>query len=171
MAFSAESLLQLVMLTTWQCLCDTPFSLKSTLFTPFFPDEEALQSTMSILTFAPGLFEVLQAVKPPTIAFFKSLPTLTSPCWAVYLLVLEKLDCRPRIYIGSGTNTESGVKARFTNYDNTRFLPEYVEKSLEESYEIVHKGLLVWTPIPRPGLVPLSRLLFHALKATFAYIF
>jgi hypothetical protein len=61
------------------------------------------------LAFAPGLFEVLQISAPPTIAWFKSLPSGDNKRWAIYLLVLEKPFCRPQIYIGSGTDSKPGA--------------------------------------------------------------
>lgn len=41
--------------------------------------------------------------------YFKSLPTYCKKLWAVYVIVLEKRRCRPKIYIGSGTEKASGV--------------------------------------------------------------
>lgn len=83
--------------------------------------EQLLSSTS--LASAPGLFEVLQASTPPTVSYFKSLPTDCKKLWAVYLLVLEKLSCRPKIYIGSGTDAKSGilqvVQHRCTNAPDT----------------------------------------------------
>ena len=53
-----------------------------------------------------------QSPTAPTIAYFKGLPLHLDKLWAVYLLVLEKAGQRPRIYIGSGTASETGVKTR-----------------------------------------------------------
>lgn len=50
-------------------------------------------------------------------------------------------------------------------------LPYYIEKALDEGYTIVHKGLLCWIPIPTAALLPVTRLLFVALEAAFAYMF
>jgi len=68
------------------------------------------------LTFAPGLFDLLISQTAPTIAELKKLPTNVLPTrlskiWGVYLLVLEKPDCRPRVYIGSSTN-QAGIIQR-----------------------------------------------------------
>jgi hypothetical protein len=61
----------------------------------------AVQQLLSdpLLVFAPGLLDVFQASTPPSLSYFKSQPTYVSKCWAVYLIILEKLDSRPKIYI------------------------------------------------------------------------
>jgi len=61
-------------------------------------------------------------------------------------LVLEKPGCKPKVYIGSGTSWSLGVVGRFKQYDDGFLLPVYVEKALDEGYEIVSKGLLCWIP-------------------------
>jgi hypothetical protein len=162
-----------VLSITWTCLSDTPFNQKNTLFARFFTSQavfEEVASTAS-LVFSPGLFEVLQGATPPTIQFFKSLPTDTSSRWGVYVIVLEKPSCRSRIYIGSGTNSIGGVRSRLKQYDDGLLLPRYIEYALDEGYTIVHKGLLCWIPKPTAATQPVNRLLFVALEATFAYIF
>jgi hypothetical protein len=165
---------QLVLSTTWTCLCDTPSWQKNSLFARFFTsqaDLEEVASTASI-AFAPGLFEVLQAATPPTVEFFKTLPTDTTALrWGIYVIVFEKTGCRPIIYIGSGTNTYGGVRSRLKQYDDGFLLPRYVAKALDDGFDIVHKGLLCWIPKPTASNVPVQRLLFFALEATFTYMF
>jgi hypothetical protein len=102
MPFLAETLLQLVMLITWTVLNDTPATQKQAHYTKFLPSQDVLEAMVSkvSLVFAPGLFEVLKDAMPPTVEYFKTLPTVleeTPKRWAVYLLVLEKTNCRPRI--------------------------------------------------------------------------
>ncbi|KAI9878454.1 MAG: Aconitate hydratase mitochondrial [Pleopsidium flavum] len=122
---------------------------------------EQLLSSAS-LTFAPGLFETLQASTPPTVSYFKGLPTDYKKRWAVYLLVLENRGSRSMIYIGSDTDAKSGVSARLGQYD---------KDALEDGYTIVHKGLLSSTSIPSAAMVPILRVLFTALEATFTFVF
>jgi len=117
-----------------------------------------------------GLFKVVQSSTPPTIAFFKSLPTNYTNLWAVYL-VLEKRNCRPKIYIGSGTSTTNGVTYRLGQYEKDQLLPKYVEIALKEEYTIVHKGLLCFAPISSAAKVPITRLFFVALEAVFTLVF
>jgi len=46
-----------------------------------------------------------------------------------------------------------------------------VAAALEEGYEISHKALVCWAPIPPPAKIPIFRLLFLALEASFTYAF
>ncbi|KFY63062.1 hypothetical protein V496_04224 [Pseudogymnoascus sp. VKM F-4515 (FW-2607)] len=109
--------------------------------------------------FAPSLIQMLQSPTAPTISEFKKLPLYLDKLWGVYLLVLEKDDCPPRIYIGSGTSAEVGIKRRMTHYDhrsrspdgNISAIPYFVDTCLRDGYTITHKGLLVWTPLPPPS--------------------
>lgn len=137
MAFQAETLLQLVLLITWTVLNRTPANQKKPHFTKYIPSQAALDTLASqvSLIFAPGLLDAVQASTPPTIRYFKTLPTIikgdgTPKRWAVYLLVLEKAGCR--IYISSGTNSAEGVRGRFYCYCAGNMLPRYVEKSVQE---------------------------------------
>ena len=168
------TILQFVLTMTWKCLNDTPNSQKNVYFIKFMPSEAALEEIVSLtsITFASGLLDVLQAASPPTLDYFKTLSTETLACWGVYILIMEKCHCRPRIYIGSGTNSRDGLKARFRDYktDGGRELPRYVEKSFEEGYKIVHKAPLCCIPKPSASLEPKLRLLSLALEATFAYM-
>jgi hypothetical protein len=174
MAFTADTLLQLVVLVTWNTLVSTPISEKNGLFARFYTSQDVLEAIASAasITFCPGLFEVLQRVTPPTIEWFKKLPTSNMLLvWAVYALSLEKKGCRPRVYIGVGTEVNLGVIHRHRQYDDGLYLPSGVASSLEKGYKITRKGLLCWMPIPRPSLVPLYRLLCYALEASFAFMF
>lgn len=173
MAVEATTILQLILSLAWTCLFTTPTNQKNPLLTQVFTSQlilEQIASTTS-LVFAPGLFEAIQAAAPPTIEYFKTLPTDTTKRWAVYLLVLEKATCRPKIYVGSGTESQYGVSVRLSQYDRKNSLPRYVQQAIDDGYIIVHKGLLCWTAIPPPSLVPKIRLLFFLLEATFAYAF
>lgn len=173
MALTATTILQFVTLVTWNCLNDTPFNQKNTLFARFFTSLSVLEviALTASLDFAPGLLEVLGAAAPPTIEFFKSLPTDTLSRWGVYVIVLEKPLCRPRLYIGSATNTIGSIRVRWQQYDDGFLLPHWVEDALDDGYTIVHKGLLCWIPKPTAALVPISRLLLVAVEAAFAYMF
>lgn len=140
----ASTILQFVLTMTWTCLKDTPSIQKNVLFAQFIPSLAVLEEIASTtsLTFAPGLFDILQAAIPPTIEYFKSLPLDTLRCWAVYVLILEKPDCPLKLYIGSGTEGSVGLYKRFQHYDTLIHLLEYVEKAIKEGYEIVHKAPL-----------------------------
>jgi hypothetical protein len=170
MDYDDAMLMQWMLLAIWTCLSKTPLVYKNPLFMRFMAslDDVRLVASNIPVNFAPGLWDVINSATPPAVAYFKSLPTLRSPCWAVYMLVLEQVGHRPRVYVGVATNASNGVAVRFKHYDEGEHLPRRVESSLAQGFEIVHKGLLCWTPIPSPGLVPITRLFFYAMEATFA---
>jgi hypothetical protein len=96
-AIMASTILQFVFMMTWTCLKDTPSLQKNVFFAQFIPSLAVLEEIASTtsLTFAPGLFAVLQATAPPTIKYFNSLPIDTLQCWAIYFVILEKPGCPP----------------------------------------------------------------------------
>ncbi len=168
-----------ILLMAWNILFLTPNALKSLQFMAVFPSERVFSEAMHRvpLSFASGLMQVFTSATAPTIAYFKTLPLHLEKQWAVYLLVLEKDMQRPRVYIGSGTKAEGGVKSRMQAYDlrvltgkNNDSIPYYIHKSLEEGITITHKGLLVWTPIPRPAFQYLIRTLFLVLECAFTLL-
>lgn len=85
--------------------------------------------------------------------------------------MLEKDGERTRIYIGSGTNSDTGLRYRWTQYDNKVVLPSGLVKAFADGFEITHKGLLCWIPMPKPAKVLMFRLLFLALECFFTYVF
>lgn len=137
-----------------------------------FPSQNNMELLLASasLVIAPRLFEALNSSTPPTITFFKSLPTDRNQIWAVYLLVLEKEGCRPKIYVGSGTN-KSGVSARFSKYKRHKRLPVYVKAAMAHGYIVVQHGLLCWTPLPSAADAPVLLMVFIALKAAFTFVF
>ncbi|KAH0367935.1 hypothetical protein KCU65_g4357, partial [Aureobasidium melanogenum] len=164
----------LVLSLTFECLNDTPKSMKNALYTTQVKKYTDLQQAASDveLMFPSDLGEMMKASTPPTLPWFKSLPNFSCPGFIVYLLVLTKPGHRYKIYIGSGTDSRFGGSSRLDHYDYSDALPQLVKKALDDGYVIAHKGLLAWTTtLPRPGLVPKTRLLFLALEATFAYNF
>jgi hypothetical protein len=156
----------------WSCLTLTPTKLKNPAFAMALSTLDVLEQLLSdsLLIFAPVLLDVVQASTPPSMSYFKNLPTDVRKCWAVYLLVLEKPGCRPKIYVGSGTNRVGGAAKRFQDYDNQTTLPIYIRRALKDSYTIVHKGLLCWSPLPAPSKRFPVRALFLAIEATFSIV-
>jgi hypothetical protein len=114
--------------------------------------------------------DVLRAATPPSVAYFKTLPTYVTKCLAVYLLVLEKPSSRPKIYIGSGTHVTRGVRARLHQYDAKTWLSQYVKQALDDGYMIMHKGLLCWCPIPAAAKIFPVRALLMVIEAAFATV-
>lgn len=169
---AGTTLIQLVLLLTWTCLITTPEKLKHPIFSKVLSDQDALTNLLSSIpmVFAPGLLEVLQASTPPTVSYFKGLPSEIMKLWAIYLLFLEKPGSRPRIYIGLATHTK-GAYRRFNDYDRGEKLSLNIQRALKDGYTIVHKGCLCWTPIPATGQIPEIRTLFIALEATLTFVF
>lgn len=147
------------------------------------------------IKFAPGLLDMLKSSRPPTIHNLKKLPQLPQDCkiWAVYLLVLEwkpkkkpkegsgaeteaeddgqseGMERKFKIYIGSGTETISGLKTRFGQYDKGTTIPKEIWEALKkQGYEITYRGILCWTPLPQDGdqLNFRTRVLLTALEAS-----
>lgn len=173
-----------VLSLAWACLSQTNRALKNLHLDAAFPAKSAMENVMhsSPHEFAPGLMQVFQSSTAPTISDFKNLPLpLDNPkekLWAVYLLVLEKDGHCPRIYIGSGTDSECGVRRRMTSYDTrsrtgrwSSVVPYYVETSLQEGYAIVHKSLLAWTPLPRASARYKLRCFILVLESVFTLCF
>lgn len=115
--------------------------------------------------------DVLESTNPPTVNYFKSLPTQSNNVWAVYLIALEKSGFPPKIYIGSGTDKDIGVRARLMQYERLKMLPRFAHNALLDGYAIVHTGLPCWTPIPTALQRHSFRVLLLALEATFTWGF
>jgi len=157
----------------WTVLYLTAPALKNPKHAVVFPTLRKVKQLLmsSGIQFAPGLLDVVQSKTPPTIAFFKSLPCHIYKLWAVYVLVLEKAGCRPRVYIGSGTDTKSGVSKRITEHKKGEKRPVYVQAAIDEGYKITHIGLICWAPYPSLATrVPL-RAIFLVLETVFALLF
>lgn len=173
MAFTATTILELLVFITWACLSIRGY--RNGIFRQLVPSQAILSEMCSAasLTFAPGLFDAVQAASPPAVSFFLSLPSDSSRRWAVYALVLEKPDALSLIYIGSGTDARDGLRSRWRHYEKPDFdmLPEHVLAALKDGYSIVHKGTLVWSPLPSAANVPIFRVLFIAMEAAFTFLF
>jgi hypothetical protein len=168
-----KDLLQLIMLLPWTCLNHTHKTMRSGVFDKLFSTRAILAEllTAASMAFAPGLLDTIHASTPPSLSFFKSLPTECSKKWAVYLLVMEKKKCTPRLYTGSGTHAVRGAYHRLLQYDTGHSLPKYVRAALDEGFKITHKGILCSAPIPSAAEVPRLRALFILLEAMFTFVF
>jgi hypothetical protein len=171
-----SDLLVLVISLVWACL-QVPGS-QNDLFQLFSNmDIVADLACAASLTFCPGLIEVLDAAAPPTVAWFKQLPSDCRGKWGVYVLVMEKMKCKARLYCGSATDSDGGIVTRWALYDRhnlklgekTHGLPSGVLKAFQDGFKITHKGLLVTAPMASPANAPMYRLLFYALEATFSF--
>jgi hypothetical protein len=158
---------------TSRCLRDTPVNQKIGLYDKVLKDHQVICDLASAigLKFA-DVQDVLQSPVNPTSADLEALPDGPTTGWIGYLLTLYKRGCRKRHYGGSGTDAQDAGASRFNAYDNLTRLPKYVGEAIEDGFVITHKGVFCWTEsIPPPALQPQARLLFHALEATFSYLF
>lgn len=172
MSHETSDILEYMVWLVWSCLSLTPAALKNPIYAIVIATQDILQQLLSdsLLEFAPDLLDVLQASTPPSVSYFKRLPTDFDKHWGVYLLVLEKRGCRPRIYIGSGTHTARGLPARMYGYTSGTLIPRFVQQALDDGYRIVHKGLLCWCPIPTAGNGFKVRCLILAIETTFSFL-
>lgn len=175
-----DQLRSLILSLAWQCLHRTNPALKSAGWQIVFPNEEEIQKAAGLceLEFAPGLFDVFQSPTPPTLSFFQSLPLPALRLWAVYVVILFKLGQWPRIYIGSATDSLGSILRRMGEYDRrvrtgkaSTTIPHHVERSLQEGYTILHKGLLAWTSVPPASRRYLVRCLFLLMETLFTLCF
>jgi hypothetical protein len=173
MASTTSNILERLLPMIWACLSIPAW--KNPIINQFLTSEVIISElcTAASLTFCAGLYETIQANSPPSIEFFKRIPTENSQRWGIYAVVLEKPGAVPLIYIGSGTNATDGVKTRLNQYNRLDVLtmPRFVDAALKDGFQIVHKGLLMWCPIPSATDRPRYRLLFIAIEATFCFLF
>lgn len=166
------TILDLLVLKTWACI-NAPVKHINPLFHQILSSQAILSEIISAagLTFCPGLLEVIQCITAPSLGWFEALPTAPKKVWGIYVLILKKQHFVPLLYIGSGTAATRAVKARFGEYDRRYNLPQYLEKALNEGYDIVHKGLLLHCPLPVAANVPMLRIAFVAMEAAFSFMF
>lgn len=94
------------------------------------------------LIFCPGLLEVIQSTTPSSLSFFERLPTAPVNVLGIYVLVLMKKGCRPKLYIGSGTAAYRSVRVRLVEYVHrvSVFLPWNGAEALDTGYRIIEGG-------------------------------
>lgn len=165
------TIIQLVALCTWNCFklygkrrCNAQFVTKIT----SLQSVELLLSSVP-LSFATGLFECLQGLRSPTISFFKTLSTLYRGLWGIYLVLLEKENERPKIYIGSGCGLPQGVVSRLRKHRLGNDEPRFCALAKQKGFRITYMGLLCSSPIPSADKVPQTRLIYLALEAMLSF--
>ncbi|KAF2429891.1 hypothetical protein EJ08DRAFT_263104 [Tothia fuscella] len=170
------NVLEYITFLLWGLLSLTSPAVKYVAFATIFPTEETFTQLINsvALTFAPGLLECMTSLQPPTMAWFKQLPTLSSNAvrvWGVYALVLEKPGERSRLYVGSGTDSVHGLWRRLSSYDSGQALPSLIEPALNDGWIIVHKRVLCQTALPSLSNYFLSRALILAIESLFSVVF
>lgn len=155
--------------------CDVPQWYRNPDFGVLFKDRQIFDRITDLvpITLAPGLHDVLNSNEPPSVDFFMTTPRpAEGQLWGIYALLMYKPGCAFKLYIGSGTNAESGVLTRISSYRaDSSTLPRFVKQAFSNGYELYHIGLLCWTPLPSPGLIPKARGLILALEALMTFIF
>jgi len=171
MPFPATSIVELLVFLVWNCLIQPAH--KHGLFTQVLSSQEVLLDLLNAtqLSFAPGFYDAIQGTRPPPLSFFLGLPSHSVKIWAVYALVLQKKNAVDLTYIGSGTEAERGVAARWGQYDKLENLPTNVQAAVDQGWAIVHKGLLLWMPLPSATNVSSFRILFVAIEAALSFLF
>jgi hypothetical protein len=168
-----DDTVEFVLWLVWTFLTLTPAGLKNPVCSMILTSQDVVAKLMasSLLVFAPGLLDVLQAETPPPLAWFKSLPTEAKKRWGVYVIVFEKKNCRPKIYIGSGTSTVGGVSKRLQNYVSMTPVSRLVKRTVDDGYTVKHRGLLCWAPLPEATERFALRVLFLVLETAFSIAF
>jgi hypothetical protein len=125
------------------------------------------------LTYAAGLLHALSQDKPPPASFFSALPKPKGKFWAVYAGLLTRPDHRPKIVIGSGTNSSWGASTRMTHYKDKKHqsLPRFVRQAYDNGWSLAHMGCLAWGSIPPASAVPRGRVRYVAQEALWTNIF
>ncbi|KAK4979898.1 atp2, beta subunit of the F1 sector of mitochondrial F1F0 ATP synthase [Elasticomyces elasticus] len=154
---------------------EAPAWYRNPAFATLFKDRSTFDDIAACcsLSMPANLEEVLDSPTPPPTSFFYTLPAALNGQWGVYALIFVKAGCKPKLYIGSGTNvTAGGVKHRVDNYKpGASGLPRFVKQAFDDGYHIASRGLLCSTPMPSAGVVPRLRALFLSLEAAFAALF
>jgi hypothetical protein len=173
MALEFEDMYEFSGWIAWNCLSQTPNNLKNPALAIALPTSEVIEDLLqnSGLVFAPGLLEVCQSETGPAISYFKQLECKSKQVWAVYVLVLEKAGCKPKIYIGIGTEKRSGVATRLSQYRRRENVSKFVQLALDAGWCITHTGLLCWAPLPAAADRCRLRALFLVLETVFSLLF
>ncbi|CAA9957731.1 ATP synthase protein [Pyrenophora teres f. maculata] len=144
-----------------------------------FPDADDFKEACiaTPITYAEGLGEVLDSATPPPLSYFRSLPTPDldnlRDKWIIYAHIYELDGRKPRLYIGSGTNAETGGAERLKEYEKEdgNNLPRMLKRAVAQGFRKTHTTLLAWSDIPTPGLVPTARQRYLALEGVFQMVF
>ena len=104
-----------ILFVVWSILESTPSNNENVVYAQVFTSFTVLQqiaSAAGTISFAASLLEVPKSATPPSIEYFRKLPSAYIEAWGVYLLLSEKEGARPKIYIGMGTESVRGVQNR-----------------------------------------------------------
>ncbi|KAJ4403710.1 carbamoyl-phosphate synthase (glutamine-hydrolyzing) cpa2 [Neurospora sp. IMI 360204] len=133
-----------------------------------------IQSTEAMgLKFADELQDIIQAPHPPNLNTLISLPEFSHQDqhkFSCYILILQKADDTPLVYVGTGTDKTKGTHKRFTDYDNGKNLSGHTKIACQQGYKITHKKILASAPVPsEPSLVLSARSLLLVIETALSY--
>ncbi|KAI1878839.1 hypothetical protein JX265_003016 [Neoarthrinium moseri] len=127
------------------------------------------------LVFCSGFLDAVQNVSPPPASWFLSLPTdRPEHSWGIYIVILTKPNCRPRIYLGSAYAATRGLRARLAQYDalsNQHTLPNFLLRCVKDGYTVEDPRLLVHCPTPAPAKLVHTRYAIVAVEAALSCLF
>lgn len=158
----------------WSCIHESRSVSNNPVFALVFLTQDVLAAVffLSRFRFCPGLLAQLQSSTPPTLEWFRSLPsTVRSGSWGVYVLLYEKSGCKPMIYIGSGTHLTHGIRFRITQHISGQRSPVEIAKAVASRYRLTNTRLLAYCPIPSGGSLLKHRAVIVALETALTLLF
>ncbi|KAI5266207.1 heat shock 70 kDa protein [Aureobasidium subglaciale] len=168
---------QLIAAVTWLALSQSSWT--SYAFVKVCPSRDVFSTLFASLSlaFAPGLFDLLQSLEPPSVQWFLDLSSfIPLYVWAIYVVVLFKEGYGYWLYFGSATDSTRGARARLGEYPTPEkpvgnCVPANVQAALDDGFTIVHKALVVWCPIPSPAHIPHLRVVMVTIETAFTILF
>ncbi|KAH5404108.1 hypothetical protein HBI52_001540 [Parastagonospora nodorum] len=164
----------------WEAInLDAPTWWLHPIFMTLWSDKGAFEQICEAapqLTFAPGLAEVLDSPTPPTLEYFRSLPTVINSewrkHWAIYVHIYELEGRKPRLYLGSAT-AQRGATPRLDTYEKATgpTLPRFVKKAIAQGFRKTRTALLAWSDIAPPGIFPKARQRYYGIEGIFQMLF
>ncbi|KAF2789274.1 hypothetical protein K505DRAFT_365742 [Melanomma pulvis-pyrius CBS 109.77] len=109
------------------------------------------------------------STRTSTLAFamFESLSDVVlANVWGVYVLVLKKPRRRDLMYIGSGTASHRGLRARLYEHEHGVLCPRYVADAQRAVCRTYHKALLAYC-----SNIPVYRTVIVAVEAALSAVF
>lgn len=122
-------------------------------------------------------FTILQD-EPPSFEFFMNLPNvfdidrgILRQSYLIYGLCLVKKGAISLLSIGSASRLDGSAVKRMDEYDRGVTLPLYVQKALEDGYEIVHICVILLMDVPQEIRTPVLRTRALLYEAYYTYTF
>ncbi|KAI8943450.1 hypothetical protein NX059_001459 [Plenodomus lindquistii] len=128
--------------------------------------------------FDSSLMPILCSGRPPSIQQIKSMTGIRQDDpfwrgkWGVYIVVLEKPGCRPKLYVGSSVDSQAGLFGRvavyFTLYSPK--LPKYVYLATQKDWEVTYVAVPFYFTKPTTAmLLGFAQTLVLSVKHTLTF--